>query len=81
MKVGNVFSLLLGKHRKEPKMNVTWNKEEAEKLDPVEQLNDFLNMLNHRKFFTNDSLMMGGDLDVLKNIVNQINLKCRGEVE
>ena len=62
-------------------MNVTWNKEEAEKLDPVEQLNDFLNMLNHRKFFTNDSLMMGGDLDVLKNIVNQINLKCRGEVE
>jgi|7_EtaG_2_1085326.scaffolds.fasta_scaffold60205_3 hypothetical protein len=81
MKVGNVFSLLLGKHRKEPKMNVTWNKEEAEKLDPVEQLNDFLNMLNHRKFFTNDSLIMSGDLDVLKNIVNQINLKCRGEVE
>ena len=62
-------------------MNVTWNKEEAEKLDPVEQLNDFLNMLNHRKLFTNDSLIMSGDLDVLKNIVNQINLKCRGEVE
>tara|TARA_R100001443_G_scaffold73816_1_gene81735 strand:+ start:128 stop:316 length:189 start_codon:yes stop_codon:yes gene_type:complete len=38
----------------------------------IDQLKDLVSLFEHRKLFTNDSIIMVGDLEKLKNLINKL---------
>tara|TARA_R100000231_G_scaffold114224_1_gene84901 strand:- start:53 stop:187 length:135 start_codon:yes stop_codon:yes gene_type:complete len=38
----------------------------------IKELKDLVSLFLHRKLFTNDSILMAGDLDKLKKLINKL---------
>ena len=43
------------------------------KIHPMDKLESLYKKFKDRELFTNDSIVMSGDLDKLKNIINELN--------
>ena len=49
--------------------------DDFKKHTPIERLENFYKVLKHRKLNTNDSLIMVGDIEEFKGIINDIKQK------
>ena len=41
-------------------------------MKTIEELKKLVSLFEHRKLFTNDSILMVGDLEKLKNLINKL---------
>ena len=41
--------------------------------ETIKELKKLVSLFEHRKLFTNDSILMVGDLEKLKNLINKLN--------
>tara|TARA_R100000353_G_scaffold146860_1_gene105499 strand:+ start:451 stop:639 length:189 start_codon:yes stop_codon:yes gene_type:complete len=44
----------------------------SKQQETIDQLKDLVSLFEHRKLFTNDSIIMVGDLEQLKNLINKL---------
>ena len=40
--------------------------------ETIKELKKLVSLFEHRKLFTNDSILMAGDLEKLKNLINNL---------
>ena len=44
-------------------------------METIEQLKELVSLFKHRKLFTNDSIIMHGDLEKLTQLINELKIK------